>query len=201
MHETSKVKGDKAEEDTSVFCTNILASSVGCTRLWFKQLKPKFVSLFTELRDAFLTNFIVGKKKLKTFAHLNNIVQKDGELLKDYIKRFNFESLQLWKHSDEMALNSIMQGMREKSFLASLDKNPPTTLAEFLAQSDKYADVKETRILREAAQNAKTSAKELAKKEVDSAGGKKRKEDRSCDNRKTNKRPDNKFSTYTPLNK
>ncbi|XP_058081848.1 uncharacterized protein LOC131229827 [Magnolia sinica] len=170
------------------------------TRLWFKQLKPKSVSMFAELSDAFLTNFI-GGKKLKPPVHLNNIVQKEGKLLKDYIKRFNFESLQVQKHSEETTLNSIMQGVRDKPFLASLDKNLPETLAEFMTRSDKYGDAEETKNLRKAAQNAKTPTKESAKKEVDSAGGKKRKDDRTRDERKSGKRPNRRFSTYTPLNK
>ncbi|XP_058106665.1 uncharacterized protein LOC131249965 [Magnolia sinica] len=163
-------------------------------------LKPKSVITFAELSDAFLTNFI-GRKKLKPPAHLNNIVQKEGDLSKDYIKCFNFESLQVQKHSEETTLNSIMQGVRDKPFLASLDKNPPETLAEFMTRLDKYADAKEIRNLRENAQSIKTPAKESAKKEVDSTGGKKRKDDRTRDECKLGKRLDRRFSTYTPLNK
>ncbi|XP_058106488.1 uncharacterized protein LOC131249737 [Magnolia sinica] len=170
-------------------------------RLWFKQLKPKSVSTFAELSDAFLTNFIGEKKKLKPPVHLNNIVQKEGELQKDYIKRFNFKSLQVRKHSEKTTLNSIMQGFRDKPFLASLDKNLPETLAEFMTLSDKYANAEEIRNLRKAAQNAKIGAKESVKKEVDSTGGKKRKDDRAHDERKSSKQPDRRFSTYTPLNK
>ncbi|XP_058106240.1 uncharacterized protein LOC131249447 [Magnolia sinica] len=94
-----------------------------------------------------------------------------------------------------------MQGVRDKSFLASLDKNPLETLAKFMTRSDKYANAEETKNLREAAQNVKISVKESTKKEVDSAGGKKRKEDRTRDERKSGKRPDRRFSTYTSLNK
>ncbi|XP_058080738.1 uncharacterized protein LOC131228918 [Magnolia sinica] len=94
-----------------------------------------------------------------------------------------------------------MQGIRDKPFLAFLDKNPPLTLAEFMAQPDKYTDAEETRIIRESGQNAKISTKESAKKEVDSAGGKKRKEDWARDERRSGERLDYKFSTYTPLNK
>ncbi|MGV7953758.1 hypothetical protein PJO47_29280, partial [Mycobacterium kansasii] len=90
--------------------------------------KAKVYSSFTELSDAFLTNFVGGKKKLKPPAHLNSIIQKPGELLKDYIRSFNFESLQVRKHSEETALNALMQGVKDKPFLASLDKNPPETL-------------------------------------------------------------------------
>ncbi|XP_058078584.1 uncharacterized protein LOC131226893 [Magnolia sinica] len=70
-----------------------------------------------------------------------------------------------------------------------------------MARSDKYADAEETQILCEAAQNTKTPTKEPTKKEVDSTGGKKRKDDRSRDEHRSDKRPDHKFSTYTPLNK
>ncbi|XP_058076516.1 uncharacterized protein LOC131225079 [Magnolia sinica] len=184
-----------------VTCGAFSLTLVDVARFWFKQLKLKFISSFTELSDAFLTNFISGKKKLKSPAHLNNIVQKEGELLKDYTKCFNFESLQVRKHSDETTLNSIMQGVRDKSFIASLDKNSFTTLAEFMARSDKYADAEETWIMREAAQKAQAPAKESAKKEVDSASGKKRKNDRTRDECRSSKRPDLKFSTNSPLNK
>ncbi|XP_058099809.1 uncharacterized protein LOC131244178 [Magnolia sinica] len=185
----------------AVMCRAFSLTLADVAQLWFKQLKLKSVSTFAELSDAFLTNFIRGKKKLKPPAHLDNIVQKEGELLKDYIKCFNFESHQVRKHSEETTLNSIMQGVRDKPFLASLDKNLPETLAKFMTQSDKYTDVEEIRNLREAAQNAKTLAKESAKKEVDSTGGKKRKDDRTLDELKSGKRPDQRFSIYTSFNK
>ncbi|XP_058068807.1 uncharacterized protein LOC131218145 [Magnolia sinica] len=189
------------DASNAVMCRAFSLTLADVAWLLFKQLKPKSISSFTELSDAFLTNFIDEKKKLKPSAYLNNIVQKEGELLKDYIKRFNFESLQVRKHSDETTLNSIMQGVRDRPLLASLDKNLPSTLVEFMARSDKYADPRETRILREATQNVKTLSKEPAKKEVDSASGKKRKEDQSRDKRRSSKWPDHKFSMYTPLNK
>ncbi|XP_058068509.1 uncharacterized protein LOC131217589 [Magnolia sinica] len=63
-------------------------------QLWFKQLKPRSISLFDKLREAFVANFTGGKKRLKVSAHLNNVIQKEGELFKDYIQRFNLESLQ-----------------------------------------------------------------------------------------------------------
>ncbi|XP_058102301.1 uncharacterized protein LOC131246331 [Magnolia sinica] len=52
-----------------------------------------------------------------------------------------------------------------------------------------------------AAQNAKTLTKEPAEKEIDSIGGKKRKDNRSRDERRSGKRPNHKFSMYTPINK
>ncbi|XP_058068763.1 uncharacterized protein LOC131218100 [Magnolia sinica] len=129
-------------------------------RLWFKQLKPRSISSFSELSQAFVANFIKGKKRLKAPAHLLHIIQKEGELLKDYIKRFYLKALQVWKHSNETTLNAIMSGLRDKSFLFLLDKNPSATLAEFLNISQKYANVEESRILWDAAQSKNPPAKE-----------------------------------------
>ncbi|XP_058103789.1 uncharacterized protein LOC131247880 [Magnolia sinica] len=129
-----------------VMCRAFSLTLSDVARLWFKQLKLKSISSFAELSNAFVTNFIGGKKKLKASVHLNNIVQKEGEL-KDYIKCFNLEALQVRKHSDETTLNAAMQGLRDKPFLFSLDKNPPSMLAEFMNWSQKYADTKESRIL------------------------------------------------------
>ncbi|XP_058092135.1 uncharacterized protein LOC131238024 [Magnolia sinica] len=186
----------------AVMCRAFLLTLSDVARLWFKQLKPRSISSFAELNDTFIANFIGGKKRLKVSMHLNNIVQKEEELLKDYIKRFNLEALQVWKHSNETAINSIMQGVRDKLFLLSLDKNPPSTLAEFMARVEKYTNVEETRILREVAQNRNAYAKQSTKKDVDLANtNKKRKDDRPRDEHRSSKRPDSKIINYTPLNK
>ncbi|XP_058075785.1 uncharacterized protein LOC131224267 [Magnolia sinica] len=163
---------------------------------------PELPSLPGNLCEAFVTNFIGGKKRLKASTHLNNIVQKVGELLKDYIKCFNLEAIQVPKHSDKTTLNAIMQGFRDKPFLFSLDRNPPSTLVEFMNQSQKYINADESRIFQEAAQNKNASIKESTKKEADSTNANKKwKDDCPQDQRKSSKRPDSKFTTYTPLNK
>ncbi|XP_058070969.1 uncharacterized protein LOC131220011 [Magnolia sinica] len=184
----------------AVMCRAFSLTLADATRLWFKQLKPRSISSFLELSQAFVMNFIGGKKRLKALAHLLDIIQKEGELLKDYIKHFNLEALQVRKYSEETALNTIMSGLRDKPFLFSLDKNPPATLAEFLNRSQKYTNVEESRILRDAAQRKNPPAKEQMKAKPSSIN-KKRKDERSRDNRKSNKRPNHKFKTYSPLTK
>ncbi|XP_058078445.1 uncharacterized protein LOC131226754 [Magnolia sinica] len=179
----------------ATMCRAFSLTLADTARLWFKQLKSRSISTFSKLSQAFVTNFIRGKKTLKAPAHLLHVIQKEGELLKDYIKRFNLEALKVQKHSDEVALNVIMSELRDKPFLFSLDKNPPATMAEFLNLSQKYANIEESRILRDAAQSKNSLAKEQSKAEPSSTN-KKRKDD--C---RSNKRLDRKFKTYTPLNK
>ncbi|XP_058076409.1 uncharacterized protein LOC131224996 [Magnolia sinica] len=138
-----------------VMCRAFLLTLADAARLWFKQLKLRSIKSFSELSKAFLTNFSRGKKRLKAPAHPMNIVQRDDGLLKDYIKHFNMEALQVRKHSNKTALNAIMTGLRDKSFLFSLDKNPLTMLAKFLNRSQKHANVKESWILQDAVQKKK----------------------------------------------
>ncbi|XP_058070966.1 uncharacterized protein LOC131220007 [Magnolia sinica] len=141
---------------------------------------------------------------LKPASHLIHIVQKDGKLLKDYIKSFNLEAMQVHKHYEELALTTIMGGgLRDPKFLFSLDKNPPMTMASLLNRSQKYSNVEEASTLRKSVQSKGTTTKEWQPKvELGSASGsKKRKDDQLQSNPYPNKWPDSKFNSYTSLNK
>ncbi|MGV7343312.1 hypothetical protein PJI17_31950 [Mycobacterium kansasii] len=46
----------------AVMCRVFSLTLTDVAQLWFKQLKPKFIGSFAELSDAFLTNFVSGKK-------------------------------------------------------------------------------------------------------------------------------------------
>ncbi|XP_058077166.1 uncharacterized protein LOC131225620 [Magnolia sinica] len=119
----------------AVMCRAFSLTLSGAARLWFKQLKPNSISLFSQFGQIFITNFIKGKKRLKPASHLLHVIQKEGELLKDYFKRFNLEVMQVQKNFQELALTAIMGGLRDPKFLFSLDKNPLTTTADLLNRS------------------------------------------------------------------
>ncbi|XP_058070884.1 probable LRR receptor-like serine/threonine-protein kinase At1g56130 [Magnolia sinica] len=113
------------------------------------------------------------------------------------------ENATVHKHSEEVTLNAIMSGLRDKEFLISLDKNHPTTMVELLNRSQKYANAEESRILRDVVQNKVPPTNEQHVKAEPSLANtsRKREDDRSRDDRRPNKQPDNKFKTYTSLNK
>ncbi|XP_058084622.1 uncharacterized protein LOC131232418 [Magnolia sinica] len=122
---------------TTTMCHAFSLTLAGAPRKWIRQLKQHSIDSFVQLRKAFITNFIGGKENLKPSSHLLNVVQKEGELLKDYIKHFNLETMQVLKHSEDIALTALMGGLRERRFLFSLDKNSPTTMADLLNKAQK----------------------------------------------------------------
>ncbi|XP_058111215.1 uncharacterized protein LOC131254236 [Magnolia sinica] len=132
---------------TAVMYQAISLTLTGAARKWFKQLKSHSISSFSQLGQVFVMNFIGVKERLKPASHLLNVVQKEGELLKDYIKRFNLKVMQVQKHSEEIALISIMGGLRDPKFLFSLDKNPPTMMIDLLNRLQKYYNVEEASTL------------------------------------------------------
>ncbi|XP_058103448.1 uncharacterized protein LOC131247020 [Magnolia sinica] len=186
------------EESEPPFTTDIIQA-----RLSDRFCLPQITSFSRNTNPSEHIESFRGKKRLKVPAYLLHVIQKDDKLLKDYIKRLNLKALQVQKHLEELALTAIMRGLRDCEFLFSLDKNPPTTMAKLLNRLQKYANVEEACVLREAVQNKAPPTKEQQMRaELSStARNRKRKDNQSHDNHQPNKWPDSKFKMYTPLNK
>ncbi|XP_058111661.1 uncharacterized protein LOC131254980 [Magnolia sinica] len=180
-------------------CLAFSLTLTGEARKWFWQLKPQSIISFTQLSKAFITNFIRGKERLKPASHLLNIVQKEDELLKDYIKHFNLEIMQVQGHSEEITLTAMMRGLREGRFLFSLNKNPPMTMIDLLNRAQKYSNAKELFVLRKATRKKGSSARERRpKEEPTSIDDKRRKDHKLIKSQRTIRRPENRFNSYTP---
>ncbi|XP_058106678.1 uncharacterized protein LOC131249988 [Magnolia sinica] len=108
------------------------------TRNWYRQLKPRSINTFAELNRAFMTQFIVGKKSCKSSAHLLTLNQGSNESLKEFISRFNEETLQVDDYDEKMTLYALTSGLKEGKFLFSIGKSPPTTMSEFMSRAQKY---------------------------------------------------------------
>ncbi|XP_058099835.1 uncharacterized protein LOC131244208 [Magnolia sinica] len=65
----------------------------GSARNWYRQLKPKSISSFSELSRMFLTQIVSSKKSQKPTMHLFTLKQGNKEPLKDYIACFNVATL------------------------------------------------------------------------------------------------------------
>ncbi|XP_058068266.1 uncharacterized protein LOC131217368 [Magnolia sinica] len=96
-----------------------------------------------KLSRLFLTQFTSDKKSRKPNTHLLTIKQGPKESLKDYIARVNEEALQVEYYNDKMTLNAVFSGLKEGRFTFSIGKNPPKTLAEFVARAQKYNNAEE----------------------------------------------------------
>ena len=65
----------------------------GKARLWFQGLAPESIRNFPELARQFVAQFVSSKTYSKNVAHLMAIRENPDESLRNFMTRFNTESL------------------------------------------------------------------------------------------------------------
>ncbi|KAL2458505.1 Uncharacterized protein Adt_45905 [Abeliophyllum distichum] len=65
---------------------------------------------------------------------------RSGELLKDFIVRFNRATLGIKDLQISAVVTAMMSGTQSRPFKMSLYKNPPDTMHELLRRGEKYMD-------------------------------------------------------------
>ncbi|XP_058111138.1 uncharacterized protein LOC131254150 [Magnolia sinica] len=183
-----------------MMCRGFSITLTGSARSWYRQLKPNSISSFADLSRLFLTQFISGKRSQKPNTHLLTIKQGPKESLKDYIARFNKEVLQVEDYDDKMALAVVFSGLREGRFTFSIGKNPPKTLADFVARAHKYTNAEEFTNACKSVQVTDAANKGKRPRNEESQPTGKGADDRAPHDCQPNRRPEGKFCSYTPLN-
>ena len=82
------------------------------------------------LKDKFISNFTSSKQQLKTEHHLERIKKKPDESLRDYIIRFNAESLEVRDVAPNMMLYFLRQGLKPGGFAKDLVGEKPKSMEE-----------------------------------------------------------------------
>ena len=108
-----------------VMCKAFSATLKGPTKSWFRKLSPKTSDSFRDLNRLFVANFMSCKVRQKNSSHLFTIHHKDGESLKDYVRRFNQAVLEVEDPSDKVVVMEMMEGSSSKpTFWFSFKKHP-----------------------------------------------------------------------------
>ena len=72
-----------------------------------------------------------------------SIRQREDEMLRSYISRFNKEVLSIDEADDKILVVAFTNGLRKGKFLFSLYKNDPKTMTEVLYKATKYMNAEE----------------------------------------------------------
>ena len=118
------------------------------TRIRFSRLTPNSISTFKELSAQFIVHFIGGHRYKKSMTCLMSIRQREDEMLRSYISRFNKEALLIDKADDKILVVAFTNGLRKGKFLFSLYKNDPKTMSEVLYRTTKYMNAEDTLLAR-----------------------------------------------------
>ena len=71
------------------------------------------------------------------------IKQREDEMLKSYITRFNKEVLSIDEADDKILIAAFTNGLQKGKFLFSLYKNDPKTMSDVLYRATKYMNAKD----------------------------------------------------------
>ena len=99
---------------------------------------------FSDLQSRFLAHFTTRRFKPKPVTSLLGLSQWQGEPLRDFLERFNIETLLVEELETQAAVLILLNGLRLGAFKDSLSKRPVTTMDEIQVRAEKYIYLKET---------------------------------------------------------
>ena len=166
----------------------------GAVRIWFSRLTPNSVSIFKELSAQFTAHFIGGHRYKKSTACLMSIKQREDEMLRSYISRFNKEAFLIDEADDKIIVAAFMNGLRKGKFLFSLYKNDPKTMSEVLYRATKYMNAEDALSAREEKPRKRERQDDIRQDQ----GRKKARTGDRWDERRP-KPPGGRFTSFTPL--
>ncbi|XP_027150380.1 uncharacterized protein LOC113750622 [Coffea eugenioides] len=120
----------------------------GKARLWFQGLAPGSIRSFPELARQFAVQFVSSKTYSKNASHLMAIKQKPDESLRNFMTRFNTESLQIRDKDKKMVMAAFMNGFRVEELYYKFVEKPPGGLEELLTRAHAAANTEEAARLR-----------------------------------------------------
>ncbi|PIN13714.1 hypothetical protein CDL12_13664 [Handroanthus impetiginosus] len=95
------------------------------------------------LARKFIYHFASKKKAKKPYTHLFSIQQKEDEPLREFIDRFNTESLMVQDLRMDLVVAILMNSLQPGSFRSKLSRSPPRSMEELMIMSEKYINEEE----------------------------------------------------------
>ncbi|XP_070002391.1 uncharacterized protein [Nicotiana sylvestris] len=87
--------------------------------IWYHNLPPNSIDSFAILADSFMKARAVAIKAATRKSDVFKIRQRDNEMLREFISRFQMERMELPSVTDDWAVQAFTQGLNERSSIAS----------------------------------------------------------------------------------
>ena len=105
---------------------------------WFNSLLSKSICKFSDLQSRFLAHFITRRFKPKLATSLLGLSQRQGQPLRDFLERFNAETLLVEELETLAAVLTLLNGLRPGAFKDSLSKQPVETMDEIQIRTERH---------------------------------------------------------------
>jgi hypothetical protein len=112
---------------------------------WLLSLPENQFNIWSDLRQAFIDNFIATCDHLGNKFDLKRISDRAGEPLCDYIRRFSDMRLKIPRITHDKAVSAFIKGLCHHDALRSkLLQKWSSTVSELLATTKNYTNVDDT---------------------------------------------------------
>ncbi|XP_070013146.1 uncharacterized protein [Nicotiana sylvestris] len=87
--------------------------------MWYHNLAPNSIDSFAMLADSFIKAYASAIKVATRKSDVFKIKQRENEMLREFVSRFQMEQMELQPVSDNRAVQAFTQVLNERSSVAS----------------------------------------------------------------------------------
>nr|BAB19768.1 putative gypsy-type retrotransposon RIRE2 [Oryza sativa Japonica Group] len=125
--------------DSKAMANYLPVALADSARSWLHGLPRGTIGSWAELRDHFIANFQGTFERPGTQFDLYNVVQKSGESLRDYIRRFSKQRNKISDITDDVIIAAFTKGIRHEDLVGKFGRKPPKTVKQMFEKANEYA--------------------------------------------------------------
>ncbi|XP_052151637.1 uncharacterized protein LOC127770010 [Oryza glaberrima] len=174
--------------DSKAMANYLPVALADSARSWLHGLPRGTIGSWAELRDHFIANSQGTFERPGTHFDLYNIIQKSGESLRDYIRRFFEQRNKISDITNDVIIAAFTKGICHEDLVGKFGRKPPKTVKQMFEKANEYAK----------AEDAITASKQSGttwkpKKDMPAAGG-----SGSNNHKDRERKPEELVATTTP---
>nr|ABA95029.1 retrotransposon protein, putative, Ty3-gypsy subclass [Oryza sativa Japonica Group] len=125
--------------DSKAMANYLPVALADSARSWLHGLPRGTIGSWAELRDHFIANFQGTFERPGTQYDLYNVIQKSGESLRDYIRRFSEQRNKISDITDDVIIAAFTKGIRHEELVGKFGRKPPRTVKLMFEKANEYA--------------------------------------------------------------
>jgi hypothetical protein len=130
-------------DDDNLIIRNLPLFLFDAARAWLEHLPPTQISNWDDLVKTFAENFQSTYVRPGNFWDLRSCRQQPGESLRDYIRQFSKQHIELPNITDSDVIGTFLAGTTCRDLVSKLGRKTPTRTSELMDITTKFASGQE----------------------------------------------------------
>nr|AAM00949.1 Putative retroelement [Oryza sativa Japonica Group]AAP52913.1 retrotransposon protein, putative, Ty3-gypsy subclass [Oryza sativa Japonica Group] len=132
--------------DSKAMANYLPVALADSARSWLHGLPRGTIGSWAELRDHFIANFQGTFERPGTQYDLYNVIQKSGESLRDYIRRFSEQRNKISDITDDVIIAAFTKGIRHEELVGKFGRKPPRTVKLMFEKANDHSSRQRSRV-------------------------------------------------------